>query len=98
MCRPDRVEIDMTPFMQKYRPDEFDSWYDYWYGERALPVKSMHHTIRMFNILFQKQVVKVKKAQKSLIPLQSSYSMYFHGKGIWRRQRRKFVISGHIVH
>uniref|UniRef100_A0A914DJY0 [Histone H3]-trimethyl-L-lysine(9) demethylase n=1 Tax=Acrobeloides nanus TaxID=290746 RepID=A0A914DJY0_9BILA len=39
MCRPDRVEIDMTPFMQKYRPDEFNSWYDYWYGERASPVK-----------------------------------------------------------
>uniref|UniRef100_A0A1I7XQL4 JmjC domain-containing protein n=1 Tax=Heterorhabditis bacteriophora TaxID=37862 RepID=A0A1I7XQL4_HETBA len=30
-CRPDMVEIDMTPFMRKYRPDEFDYWYSYWY-------------------------------------------------------------------
>ncbi|KAJ1374257.1 hypothetical protein KIN20_036908 [Parelaphostrongylus tenuis] len=30
-CRPDMVEIDMTPFMKKYRKSGFDRWFSYWY-------------------------------------------------------------------
>ncbi|KAK6057499.1 hypothetical protein COOONC_04983 [Cooperia oncophora] len=30
-CRSDMVEIDMTPFMKKYRRDNFEKWYSYWY-------------------------------------------------------------------
>ncbi|VDO93762.1 unnamed protein product [Heligmosomoides polygyrus] len=30
-CRPDMVEIDMTPFMRKYRRYSFEKWYSYWY-------------------------------------------------------------------
>ncbi|KAK5969054.1 JmjC domain protein [Trichostrongylus colubriformis] len=30
-CRSDMVEIDMTPFMKKYRRDDFEKWYSYWY-------------------------------------------------------------------
>uniref|UniRef100_A0A914VIX2 [histone H3]-trimethyl-L-lysine(9) demethylase n=1 Tax=Plectus sambesii TaxID=2011161 RepID=A0A914VIX2_9BILA len=40
-CRDDTVRVDMTPFMRKYRPDEFDAWHQYWYGERLpQPTKS----------------------------------------------------------
>ncbi|KJH48248.1 JmjC domain protein [Dictyocaulus viviparus] len=30
-CRSDMVEIDMTPFMRKYRKNSFEKWYSYWY-------------------------------------------------------------------
>ncbi|KHJ95900.1 JmjC domain protein [Oesophagostomum dentatum] len=30
-CRSDMVEIDMTPFMQRYRRNDFEKWYSYWY-------------------------------------------------------------------
>uniref|UniRef100_A0A7I4Y7A7 [histone H3]-trimethyl-L-lysine(9) demethylase n=1 Tax=Haemonchus contortus TaxID=6289 RepID=A0A7I4Y7A7_HAECO len=30
-CRSDMVEIDMTPYMKKYRRDQFEKWYSYWY-------------------------------------------------------------------
>ncbi|VDL76365.1 unnamed protein product, partial [Nippostrongylus brasiliensis] len=41
-CRPDMVEIDMTPFMRKYRRDSFDKWYSYWYLPK--PTVIMHET------------------------------------------------------
>jgi hypothetical protein len=34
-CRDDTVRIDMIPFMRKYKPDEFDKWYEYWYLARS---------------------------------------------------------------
>ncbi|EYC12279.1 hypothetical protein Y032_0048g1707 [Ancylostoma ceylanicum] len=37
-CRSDMVEIDMTPFMQKYRHDDFERWYSYWYLPKTTPV------------------------------------------------------------
>lgn len=27
--------------MQKYRPDEFETWHEYWYGERQIVVKRL---------------------------------------------------------
>ncbi|WKX96425.1 hypothetical protein Q1695_012680 [Nippostrongylus brasiliensis] len=42
-CRPDMVEIDMTPFMKKYRRDSFDKWYSYWYLPK--PTVIMHETV-----------------------------------------------------
>ncbi|KAL3120823.1 hypothetical protein niasHT_008115 [Heterodera trifolii] len=36
-CRNDCVEIDMRPFMEKYRPNEYKEWLDYWYGEAPTP-------------------------------------------------------------
>ncbi|RCN38435.1 JmjC domain protein, partial [Ancylostoma caninum] len=37
-CRSDMVEIDMTPFMQKYRRNDFERWYSYWYLPKTTPV------------------------------------------------------------
>lgn len=31
-CNKDSVKIDMTHFMAKYRPDEYTTWWTYWYG------------------------------------------------------------------
>ncbi|CAD5211224.1 unnamed protein product [Bursaphelenchus okinawaensis] len=38
-CVKGSVEIDMAPFMKKFRPDEYEEWYDYWYRPRVVIVK-----------------------------------------------------------
>ncbi|CAD5215431.1 unnamed protein product [Bursaphelenchus xylophilus] len=38
-CVKGSVEIDMAPFMKRFRPDEFEEWYDYWYRPRVVMVK-----------------------------------------------------------
>ncbi|CAJ0947731.1 unnamed protein product, partial [Mesorhabditis belari] len=38
-CRPDSVEIDMRPYMMKYRPKHFDAWFNYWYAEKRIVLK-----------------------------------------------------------
>ncbi|KIH62064.1 JmjC domain protein [Ancylostoma duodenale] len=45
-CRSDMVEIDMTPFMQKYRRDDFERWYSYWYLPKTTPVIDVSHCRR----------------------------------------------------
>src|SRR4051812_39307930 len=41
-CRVDGVQIDMRPFMEKFRPAEFPEWNEYWYGTRQ-SLKSMEN-------------------------------------------------------
>ncbi|VDN41727.1 unnamed protein product, partial [Gongylonema pulchrum] len=45
-CRTDSVEIDMRPFMKAHRPDEYDEWYQYWYGERVVKEKTSNYFVR----------------------------------------------------
>lgn len=39
-CVKGSVEIDMVPFMKKYRSEEFDKWYHYWYSPRLVVKKT----------------------------------------------------------
>lgn len=77
--------------MQKYRPEEYEEWFDYWYGERHSALGNLK-----FNLLIQILIIIIlydlgprkKKSKKSMTPEIKSQEMTFHDPTLAQRTSR----------
>ncbi|KAE9420848.1 hypothetical protein Angca_007185, partial [Angiostrongylus cantonensis] len=87
-CRSDMVEIDMTPFMKKYRKNKFEKWYSYWY----LPMPTKDAPSKR---LPRFSIKTVRKGQKLVHGSKLNLSSFNH---IGRNRTERNFCPLHIAH